>query len=106
LLWRKYPRKGETRIAFFIRWLKTNEIPRLDALLLASPTKEQREVLRHNRWLTLNALYDAKFELESLEQQRIAKGIEDSIFQGRSALHDPHNLRAFHDPADLLDFEL
>jgi hypothetical protein len=82
LLYRKYHRKGETRIAFFIRWLNTNEIPRLDSNMQSHTTPEQGTLLDRLRSLANIALHDARAKLKILEQKKIAKEIEDSIYHG------------------------
>lgn len=82
ILHRKYHRKGETRIAFFVRWLSANEIPRLDGLLRHPHlTRDQIKKLDKDRSLANIALHDARAVLKTLEHQRIEKEIETSIFR-------------------------
>jgi hypothetical protein len=82
VLYRKYHRKSETRLAFFIRWLHTNEIPRLDSTMQSDTTPEQAKLLDGLRALANIALHDARANLKILEQKKITKEIADSIYQG------------------------
>jgi hypothetical protein len=81
-LFRVNHHKGETRIAFFIRWLRTREIPRLESLMLEpGATSEQRADLRELVRQCGHALSNAELELKKLQRENISKELANSVYQ-------------------------
>ncbi len=81
---------GETRIAFFIRWLKTREIPRCESHMLdPAATSEQRTVLRELAQQLGHALSYAELELKKLQQENISKEIANSVYQPFTPASEP-----------------
>jgi hypothetical protein len=81
-LFRVNHRKGETRIDFFIRWLRTRVIPGLETSLLdPAATADQRSQLRELAQQCGHALSNAELELKSLRRENISQEIANSVYQ-------------------------
>ena len=74
--------KGETRIAFFVRWLRTREIPRFESLMLQpGTTSDQRAELRTLTGEYGHSLSFAELQLKKLQRENVSNEIANSIYQ-------------------------